>query len=112
MTLWEEVRPWLVPALDDADEAELLAKLGAGAAQLWAGDGAAMVTQITEDRICHCWLAGGDLAEILRLRPGVEAWARGMGCVAATIDGRKGWERVLGALGYRQIAGLLRKALR
>lgn len=111
MRLWESCRPLLTPALEDADETELLAALATGKAQLWAGERAAMVTQVTVDGACHVWLAGGELDEILRLRPGIEAWARGMGCTSATIEGRRGWRRVLRPFGFRPNGDRLRKML-
>lgn len=98
---------WLRPALHDASEAELLAELESGRAQLWIGERCAIVTQqvMEIDGPClHVWLAGGALNGVLELRAGIEAWARGAGCRSITIDGRPGWRRVLNAFGYR-IAG-------
>ena len=40
--------------------------------------------------------------QVLALRPGLEAWARGAGCARITLDGRKGWARVLAPFGYRR----------
>lgn len=102
---WERCRAWLLAALEPGcgGEDELVADLRAGRAQLWAGEAAAMVTQCVTDAAgscLHVWLAGGDLKEILRLRPGIEAWARAQGCRRITIDGRKGWARVLRSRGY------------
>lgn len=96
------------------DEAYVLGRILAGSAQLWIGERCAMVTEVTqvegEPRKIHCWLAGGDMADILAITPGVEAWARMMGCKEATIEGRKGWSRVLAPMGYRGET-VLRKAL-
>jgi hypothetical protein len=105
LPLWQRCRAWLLPALtrDGGSEAELLDDLATGRAQLWAGERAAIVTQCVEEAsgLClHVWLAGGGLAEILKLKPGIEAWARGQGCRRVTLDGRKGWTRVLRSLGY------------
>jgi len=80
-----------------------MADLASGQAQLWVGETAAMVTQCVDEpagRSLHVWLAGGDLAEILRLKPGVEAWGRAQGCSRVTLNGRKGWARVLRPLGF------------
>ena len=102
---WPRCRDWILPALarEDEDEAELVGDLAAGRAQLWPGEGAAMVTQCVDEpqgRCLHVWLAGGALAEILRLRPGVEAWARAQGCGRVTLNGRGGWARALRGHGY------------
>lgn len=105
---------WIRPALVDTTEAELLAELRARRAQLWLGDAAAIVTQCVKGpagQAVHVWLAGGDMAGVLALRPGVEAWGRGQGCEFLTINGRSGWARVLGRHGYRDVDGELRKDL-
>ncbi|MDO8380520.1 hypothetical protein [Phenylobacterium sp.] len=113
---WARYRAWLLPALRDdcAGEAELLGDILSGRAQLWAGRGAAMVTQrLCEDGVhfLHVWLAGGELAEILAMKPGVEAWARGQGCQYVTIDGRAGWTRLLRRDGYARVGHLLKGIL-
>ena len=113
---WARYRAWLLPALRDdcAGEAELLADILSGRAQLWAGEAAAMVTQrICEDGVhkLHVWLGGGDLRELLAMRPGIEAWARGQGCRHITIDGRTGWSRVLRRQGYATVGHQLERTL-
>lgn len=115
MREYDRARGWLLKAVEmEGDpEAELIAKLRAGQAQLWLGEKSAMVTEVTagpDGRCLHGWLSGGDLTEIISLIPGALAWARTMGCVEATIDGRRGWARALRPLGF---AGetILRKAL-
>lgn len=113
---WARCRPWLLPALEagDGDETDLRNDILAGRAQLWAADEGAMVTQCVDDgaeRTLHVWLAGGRLTSILALREGLEAWARGLGCEAITIEGRSGWARVLGAHGYRRRGKFLRRSL-
>lgn len=113
---WARYRAWLLPALraECATEAQLLEDILSGRVQLWAGEAAALVTQrVWEDGVLrlHIWLAGGDLAEILSLRPGLEAWARGQGCRHITIDGRAGWSRVLRRLGYSAVGHQLQRTL-
>lgn len=105
---------WLTPALNDATLDEVIAELVAGRAQLWPGETAAMVTQCLdgpEGRVLHVWLAGGDLAGVMALKPGVEAWGRAMGCRKVTINGRAGWARILRSDGFRMVDGELRKNL-
>jgi len=113
---WAVCRDWLLPALqaEDGDEAALCAELHSGRAQLWAGEGAAVVSQCVEasaGRGLHIWLAGGNLAGVLALQPGIEAWARGLGCAAITIEGRAGWRRVLRAHGYQPHGAILKRSL-
>lgn len=105
---------WLRPALVDASEGELIEDLRTGRAQLWPGETAAVVTQCLIDdtgRGLHVWLAGGDLGGVLALRPGIEAWGRAQGCRCITINGRKGWNRVLGRHGYELHGTEMRKML-
>ena len=114
--IWKRCRPWLLAALQPecGTETTLLADLEMGLAQLWVGEGAAMVTQCVDEaegRVLHVWLAGGDLAEILRLKPGVEAWGRAHGCLSVTLSGRKGWARVLRHLGFEKVGDELVRRL-
>jgi hypothetical protein len=114
VTTWATWRAWLLPALRDADEAELIADLISGVAQLWPGERSAMVTQVFEaldGPSLHVWLAGGELDDILALKPGIEAWARARGCRWVTIEGRRGWERLLKAGGFERVGDELRKRL-
>lgn len=112
--IWARCRDWLLPALEDGTEAELVADLGRGLAQLWAGTRSAMVTQVVDEaagRALHVWLAGGDLGEILALKPGVEAWGRATGCGYVTINGRRGWDRILRSDGFVRLGHELCKRL-
>ena len=113
--LWARYAPLLEPArrawsaqrsLD-----EVRSEIGTGHAQLWAGRRSALVTRLHADGRVHVWLAGGELADILSMVAGVEAWARQQGCTFATLQGRKGWERVLRPRGYAPAGDLLRKDL-
>lgn len=114
--LWMRCRRWLLPALlpEDGGEAEVVAEIVAGRVQLWAGETGALVTELASDGdgpCLHIWLGGGDLQGILALRPGLEAYARGLGCHSVTIDGRPGWSRVLRGYGYACAGGELRRTL-
>lgn len=116
LAAWIRCRGWLLPALEPGcgAEADLVGELVAGSAQLWAGERAAMVTQCVGDEqgpCLHVWLAGGDLTEILRMKDGVEAWARAQGCERITINGRRGWTRVLRGHGYAPAGGELERRL-
>ena len=113
---WIRCRGWLLPAQkrEGGEEAEVVADLASGMAQIWEGEGAGLVTQCVaglSGRSLHVWLAGGNLREIIALRPGVEAWARAQGCVRVTIDGRRGWAKVLRGWGYVIGDGVLERRL-
>lgn len=109
---WATAREYILPALKDGSEAELLSCLRQGHAMLWEGARSAFVTQFTPaPRTIHAWLAGGDLTELLRLIPGIESYARAMGCQYASVTGRKGWARALRPFGYAPVDGELRRTL-
>ena len=103
----------LQAALDHGGEyslADVQARLLAGAAILWPGKRAAIVTEVHGAEL-HFWLGGGDLSELLAMRPGIEAGGRAAGCQFATGQGRPGWERLMKHHGYAPHQGELRKAL-
>lgn len=110
---WRLCREWLLPALEDLTERQVLEQLAAGQAQLWRGDRSAMVTQLVnrEARTLHVLLGGGDLRELLTMQVGVAAWGRAMGAQFATINGRPGWARVLARHGFELRDGELWKPL-
>lgn len=107
----DSARGWLEPALTDGDTwAEVLDRLKEDTAQLWFGDGCAMVTEIWGPDF-HVWLAGGSLRGIMELRPRVEETARFWGLRKITIGGRPGWNRVLRRHGYTLNGDVLEKML-
>lgn len=102
----------LRPCFVDTTEEELVAEIEANRATLWCGDGSAMVMQLlTPPPTLHIWHAGGNLDDLLSLRGGMEAWGRSQGCKLVTINGRKGWARVLAPFGYERDGDELRKVL-
>lgn len=99
---WTRCEPWLAAALEHAGGTHTMddvkAAVLAGDMQFWPGRGAAIVTQINVyPRLKAVWffLTGGDMAELLAMKPVIEAWASGLGCTRAECGGRFGWERVL-----------------
>ena len=110
---WPQLAPLLAPAVKrSVDRPDLVARLLAGDAQLWAiydeaTPVAAVVIMIqqTQERRCLVWLVGGS-----RLREWasdflakVENWARSLGCVALWGCGRRGWGCIVGQFGFKSI---------
>lgn len=101
---WARCSPWIEAALAHANGTHELADVRdavmRGEAIFWAGEKAAMVTEMNvypRIRTFNFWLAGGDLAELRDImRPRAEAYYKALGCKAATITGRPGWARALG----------------
>lgn len=112
MDEWNKARDWLLPALEDDTEDEVINDLLLNRAQLWRGERSAMVTRLIQPNArLHVWLGGGSLRELLRMIPGMVAWGRQQGCAWATIHGRKGWGRLLWRYGFETRDGELWKAL-
>jgi hypothetical protein len=85
-----------------------------GRYQWWPGLSSFIVTEILDfpqKRVCHVFLAGGELEEIRAIRTWVEQWAKSIRCKAATTYGRPGWERELAGEGWRRTAVCLEKSL-
>lgn len=120
MNALEQAWPLLEAALHAEDDYPLWTmddvrtELEEGRAHLWLGERSAMVTTISEfgdQRIIECWLAGGDMGEILSLTPIIEDHARSVGCTQAHVAGRRGWVRALAPQGYEHYATVVRKIL-
>jgi hypothetical protein len=107
--VWERATPFLEEALAHAHGTHLLEDVAKGVAegrlQLWVGERCAGVSEILtfpRRRALNLFLAGGDLAELRTLQPGVEAFARGAGCSMMLFSGRltgaarraSGWSRI------------------
>jgi hypothetical protein len=113
---FERCKPWLQEALDGGHHTieEVARDIANQTVQFWPGKACAVVTRVHSfptGKACQVWLAGGDMAELLALQPGLEAWARLMGCTEALIEGRRGWERAMKPHGYELLAVCLRKTL-
>lgn len=99
--MWARCRPHIVRAIDHRSQtsiAEVENRLAEGRAWFWPEANSAAVLQMAKE--CHIWLAAGSMREIVAAVPAVEDWARGQGCDRLTIQGRKGWDRVLSPLGF------------
>lgn len=67
-----------------------------GDLQFWPGPRSVIITELQEHpqrRTLNFFLAGGDLAELERMTPGILQWGKTQGCARAVMLGRKGWER-------------------
>lgn len=117
MTPWEHferLQSLLETALKDDTLQDVLDDLNNGAAHFWPGVNAVLVTrfdQEPEGKSLHVWLGAGDQQELLAMQPGLEAFGRAHGCVIATIEGRKGWERTFKERGFAFRTMTLGKAL-
>jgi hypothetical protein len=116
---WTRCRPYLEAALARAggthDIGDVARLVGEGRAHFWPGRRCAVVTEFYDYprlRACNLWLLGGELKELLAMRPAIEAWAKAQGCTRMLGGGpRRGWARVLEPLGYRSGWIIYRKDL-
>jgi hypothetical protein len=100
---FQRCSPWIQAALDyglgEYELEHVWALIEDGSAQIWPTPNACMITMVdtypTGLKVLKGWLSGGDLDEILRTIPVIEAWAKKAGCTYAAIGGRKGWLRKL-----------------
>ena len=107
---WAAAVPIITRALDYQDThtiADIEEAILKKEAQLWTGKKSVLVTQIEtfprNNKKCRIWLAAGNKEELVEeMLPAVEAWAKGGGCTAVIIAGRKGWQRVLADKEYKQ----------
>lgn len=93
-------RGYIEAALEYADGThtfeDVAAAVEAGRMHFWPGPTSAVITEIIESprqRMLNIFLAGGNLAEIEAMAPGILAWGRDHGCTKAVFTGRPGWER-------------------
>lgn len=96
----ERCLPWIEAALEYAGGTHkpdhVVASILKGDLQLWPGERSAIVTEIDHYPLldtCHLFLAGGEMGELQRMLPSVEAWAKQVGCSRVSLAGRKGWQR-------------------
>ncbi|HZC15654.1 MAG TPA: hypothetical protein VE309_02730 [Caulobacteraceae bacterium] len=114
---WRRCKGWIADGLGESllKIEDIEAALARGEAVLWPGEACALVSEFVTypsgERASQVMSAGGDLAEILSMVPGMEAFARLNGCAISTVEGRRGWEKVLKAAGYEFLSIKLRKPL-
>ena len=114
---WERCKPWIQAGIEGGllKIEDIEHQLANGTAILWPGQKCAIVTEFVDypsgERAAQVMSAGGDLTEIMSLVPGMEAFGRLNGCSVITVEGRRGWEKVMKPTGYEFWAVTLRKRL-
>jgi hypothetical protein len=113
--IWAVVGPLLAPSLARGGDTigDVIDAVESGTAQLWIaheGDSVRMAGVTTRSgAVCHVWqLAGRDWRGWLKLATEtLKDAAREGGCTRITIDGRKGWQRLLAPYGFTAAGELL-----
>jgi len=99
---WEKAKPLIEAAiargLPTHTAEDVRADIEAGKQQLWCCGQTAIVTEVVEFprlKACRVVYVAGRMADVERMEPDIENWARGQGCEFMLAGGRKGWVRVL-----------------
>ena len=116
MTPFDRCAPWLQAAIDKGWNTHNLTDVRnmveGGTAQLWPAERGAMVTEIVnfpQRRVMNVFLAGGELDQILAMEADAIGWSKHWGANGVMLNGRKGWERVLAARGWRHLYTVMGK---
>lgn len=107
---WSRCRPYIDAALAHAGGGyrieDIEAGIESGLFHFWPGSRCAVVTEFQSAphlKVLNFWLLGGELKELLAMRPHIERWAKAHGCARAIGGGvadKPGWGRILAAGGY------------
>jgi len=95
--------PWLEASLNEFGAThtkdQVREAIRHGAAVLWSGSNAVILTQIVTYpigvRCCSIWLQGGELAELKAMHSKIERYARDQGCDWLIGWGRDGWVKAM-----------------
>jgi len=122
---WPLVEDWVRAALQEASAdhspEQIRALLDDGRAQLWlAWDGSkahgCCITELIESvrgKACNIVVVAGlDFKSWRALTTDIAEWARGEGCVRMEAAGRRGWERLVKADGWRKLRTVIEVDLR
>ena len=99
---WERCHKWISDALKYSGVTHSIEDVylacAVGEAQLHPLEKSCIITEVVDYpslTVCHIWLAGGDLDELVEAEKSIAVWAKAQGCDAMEINGRKGWQRQL-----------------
>lgn len=106
----ERCRGWIEAALrysggthEYSDIVEAVLK---GTMQLWPTPRGCAITEIVvypRKKLLNVFLAAGELDQVTGGIEAVAAWAKSQGCQGMMMSGRRGWERILGKLGWSRL---------
>jgi hypothetical protein len=109
---------WIEAALDYSGGThtfeDIAAGIASGVMQLWPAPDGCLVTEIVvypRKKVLNVFLGGGNLERLTDMHDDVAAWGVMQGCSAATINGRRGWERVYRKRGWHPLHLTLVKEL-
>lgn len=125
VAMWGALRPMLERGFDAGASLmpdDFLDEVKAGKVLVWcaAEQETANIVSVATTRLVPmrgglvCWIcqcSGEHMANWLHFIGRLEAYAKAEGCVRTIIQGRRGWERVLGDEGYRVRTVQLEKSI-
>ena len=102
-----QIREWINAALEYSSGThtfdDVLEGIRTGRMQLWPAERGCAVTEIVvypQKKVLHIFLAAGELDQLFDGAESMAEWGRKQGCVALSMSGRLGWQRVLKAHGW------------
>jgi hypothetical protein len=107
VTEFERCRPWIEAALEYSGGThtfdDVVDGITSGRMQFWPAPRGCAVTELVRfprKMTLNCFLAGGEMDQILDMFEDARNWGRQQGCTAFTLAGRAGWQRVLKSRGF------------
>ena len=104
----ERCRPWIQAALDRGQNTHLFSDIvdsvKQGHMQFWPAEDACAVTEVCvypRKKILNIFLAGGNMDTIVDMDESAVMYAKTIGCDGVSVNGRRGWQKVLAKKGYR-----------
>ena len=114
----QQVREWIEAALEYSGGThsydDIMAGIESGHMQLWPAKKACAITEIVvypQKKVLHVFLAAGDLDQIVDMIDAGAAWGIGQGCQMMTMNGRRGWLRVLSKEGWANTMTVMERRL-
>ena len=107
----ERCRPWIEAALSHGggthDFEHIAEGIYRGTMQLWPAPKGCLVTEIVvypKKKVLNVFLGGGELEQLADMHSDVIQFAKAHGCTAASISGRKGWQRAFAKYGWTPLS--------
>lgn len=111
---WAHCREAMLEAIARCEgthtEDDVLAMLLHGKLKLLRENNSGIVLEVIEYprvKVLHCFLAAGDLKDVLKLEERLPEIAKSLGCSRITLCGRHGWRRILPDRGWKDATTII-----
>lgn len=110
----QRCRAWIEAALKYSggthEFSDIVEAVMNGKMQLWPAPRGCAITEIVvypRKKLLNVFLAAGELDQVTDGIDAVAAWAKTQGCEGLIMSGRRGWERVLGRIGWLRLHSVM-----